>query len=273
MSASPTISGHTRLLGIIADPIHHVRGPSVFNPLFAEHGLNAVMVPFHIAPDDLPALWHGLARLKNFDGMLVTVPHKNQAATLCDRLDEQAKRVGAVNVVRRLPDGTMLGGMYDGVGFVAGLRANGYEPSGKRALLLGAGGAASAIAFALADARVSELAIANRTKSKAETLAAEIRAQAPACRITIVGDDPSGFDLIVNATSLGLASSDRLPLDPALLTPAMTVAEIIMNPIETRLLAAARAAGAGVQYGRQMLDQQIPLLAEFLGLDIVRPQR
>jgi shikimate dehydrogenase len=225
------------------------------------------MAPFHVASDDLPALWQGLKSMRNLEGFLVTIPHKQQAAALCDRLDTQAAMVGAVSVVRRLADGEMLGGMFDGIGFVAGLRANGYEPRGKRVKLLGAGGAASAIAFALAEIGVTELAIANRTAAKSEALARQIAAVFPGCTVTVADSDPSGFELIVNATSLGLAPNDPLPLDPSRLTPAMTIAEIIMNPVETDLLVAAKRAGSMVQYGRQMLDHQMTPTTEFLGID------
>lgn len=266
MTVLPTISGHTRVYGIIADPIHHVRGPTLFNEIFQKSGYDAVMVPLHIASPELPVVWRGLRELRNLDGFLVTVPHKAGAAELCDEIDAAAGLIGAVNVVRREDDGRMVGAMFDGVGFVAGLRANGYELKGQSVLLLGAGGAASAIALALLTSGISRLTIANRTGAKAEMLAAQLRKAVPNAEIAIGAADPTGHDLVVNATSLGLYVSDPLPIDPGLLTERMTVAEIIMNPVETPLLSAARARGSAVQYGRQMLDHQLPLLANFLGL-------
>jgi shikimate dehydrogenase len=266
MTALPTISGRTRLFGIIADPIHHVRGPTLFNEMFMASGFDAVMVPLHIASADLPTVWRGLRELRNLDGFLVTVPHKSGAAELCDEVDDAASLIGAVNVVRREEDGRMIGAMFDGVGFVAGLRANGCEPAGLNVLLLGAGGAASAIALALITSGIAQLTIANRTASKAEMLAVQLRRAVPHAVIAIGGADPTGHDLVVNATSLGLYVGDPLPIDPALLNKTMTVADIIMNPVETPLLNAALEQGAAVQYGRQMLDHQMPLLARFLGL-------
>ncbi len=266
MTLLPTISGHTRVFGIIADPIHHVRGPTLFNEIFQKSGYDAVMVPLHITSAELPTVWRGLRDLRNLDGFLVTVPHKTAAAELCDAVDAAASLIGAVNVVRREDDGRMVGAMFDGVGFVAGLRANGYEPAGQSVLLLGAGGAASAIALALLDCGIGRLTIANRTSAKAEMLAAQLRKVIPNAEIAIGTADPTGHDLVVNATSLGLYLSDPLPLNPELLTERMTVAEIIMNPVETPLLSAARARGSAIQYGRQMLDHQLPLLAGFLGL-------
>jgi shikimate dehydrogenase len=238
----------------------------MFNAIFAEAGFDAVMVPLHVSTADLWSLWDVLRRLNNLGGFLVTVPHKSDAAQFCDELDEAAALIGAVNVVRREEDGRMIGAMFDGVGFVAGLRANGYEPSGRRVLLLGAGGAASAIALALVSNGVAHLTIANRTVEKAITLAAQLRKAVADAPIVIGPADPRGYDLIVNATSLGLSERDPLPIEPALLNDTMTVAEIIMIPEETPLLKAALARGAAVQYGQQMLDHQLPLLAQFLGV-------
>jgi shikimate dehydrogenase len=155
--------------------------------------------------------------------------------------------------------------MFDGAGFVAGLRSQGHDPAGRRTLLVGAGGAAGAIAFALAEAGVASLTIANRTRSKAEEIVARVTRFFPDRPIRVGTADPTGHDIVINATSLGLKPGDPLPIDPALLTPSMIVAEIIMKPETTALLAAAKAKGCAVHYGRHMLDQQIALIARFFG--------
>ncbi len=260
-----TITGRTRLFAIIADPIAHVRTPEVFNPLFAREGTDAVLVPIHVAGGDVATAWAGFRTYKNLGGLVVTVPHKSAVAELCDELGEQARMVGAVNAVRREDDGRMVGDMFDGKGFVAGLRKNGIEPAGRDVLLVGTGGAGSAIAFALADAGVARLTLANRTPHKAEALAARIRDFFPDAAVQLGPPEPSGHDLIVNATSLGMNDDDPLPVDAEALTPAMTVAEIIMRPEKTALLAAAERRGCTVQYGRHMLDEQLRLLARFIG--------
>lgn len=258
------ITGRTKLYGIIADPIGHVRAPMLFNALFAERGVDAVMVPFHVKPENLKAWADGLRATENFGGIVITVPHKLEIAKLCDELGTAGRLIGAINALRRDPDGRLVGDMFDGKGFVAGMRHQGFEVTGKRVLLLGAGGAARAIAFELAAEGVERLTIQNRTPAKAEELAAAVKAAYPKVDARAGSDDPAGHDTIVNSTSLGLKPGDALPMDVSRLTPDMLVAEIIMDPVETALLQAAKQRGCPVHYGRHMLDQQILLLADFL---------
>lgn len=156
--------------------------------------------------------------------------------------------------------------MFDGVGFVDGLRAAGHDPAGRRSLLVGAGGAGRAIAFALAEAGVTELTIANRTPATAENLAREVHAAYPACRAVHATAEGNGYDLVVNATSLGMHAGDPLPLDPATIAPGTVVAEVVMRPDVTPLLLAARERGAATHRGRHMIDAQIRAVCGFLGL-------
>jgi shikimate dehydrogenase len=156
--------------------------------------------------------------------------------------------------------------MFDGLGFVAGLERAGISVRCRRVYLAGAGGAANAIAFALADAGVAELTIANRTVAKAEDLLDRLRQCYPQLPVRLGSAEPSGHELVVNATSLGLREDDPLPLDAGGLTPGMMVAEIVMQPELTRLLAAARARGCRIHFGRPMLDCQIELMASFMGI-------
>ncbi|CAN5344354.1 shikimate 5-dehydrogenase [soil metagenome] len=259
-----TISGTTRLFGILADPIHHVKTPQAINALMAGQGVDAVMVALHVGADGLAALLEGLRQLRNLDGFVVTVPHKTAMATLCDELTPAAAQVGAVNVVRRLPDGRLRGDILDGSGFVAGLRKAGIEPAGQRVYLAGAGGAGAAIAFALADAGVQQLTIANRSPTRAQELIERLVAAFPATDFALGTDDPAGHALVVNATSLGLRADDPLPLDVTRLTAEQTVAEIIMQPANTALLLAAQARGCRIHYGAPMLASQIALMAAFM---------
>lgn len=260
------ITGITKIYGIIADPVVQVRTPEVFNNLCAHHGVDAVMVPMHVGGDGLEGMLAGLKRMKNLGGLIVTVPHKTEIARLCDELGDAGRLVGSINTLRRTEDGRFIGNMFDGLGFVAGLKSQNYELAGMKALLIGAGGAAAAIAFALADVGVTALTIANRTDEKAQDIVHRVKAAYPELDIQVGTFDPTGFDLIINATSLGMQPEDPLPLDPALLIPEMIVAEIIMKPETTALLSAAKKRGCAVHYGRHMLDQQIRLMAEFMGV-------
>ncbi|MFA7668146.1 MAG: shikimate dehydrogenase, partial [Burkholderiaceae bacterium] len=177
---------------------------------------------------------------------------------------DAARAIGAVNTIRRDPDGRLIGDMFDGTGFVAGLKKCGNDPAGRKVLLLGAGGAAAAIAHALAKAGVDALTIANRTHSKAQEMVERVAGSVPGVRVAAGDDDPSGYDMVVNATSLGMRPDDPLPLDVARLSPDTLVAEIIMKPEMTALLQQAQARGCPIHLGRHMLEEQAALMVGFM---------
>ncbi|MCB5177411.1 shikimate dehydrogenase family protein [Microvirga lenta] len=257
------ITGHTRVWAILADPIHHVKTPQALNALMRKRGVDGVLIPIHVGADDLSGLVSGLRTMRNLGGLIVTVPHKTAMVALCDEVSPAARAIGAVNTVRREADGRLVGEMLDGAGFVAGLRQAGIEPKGRSAYLAGAGGAANAIAFALAEAGVSRLTVANRTRSKCEDLAQRLAEAYPGFAVEIGSPDPSGHEIVVNATSLGLRENDPLPLDADRLTPDQIVAEIIMQPETTALLAAAKERGCRTHPGGPMLACQLELMADF----------
>lgn len=261
------IDGKTKLYAIVADPIEQVKTPQTLNALMRERQFNGVLVPMQVAPEKLAGWFEGLRAIKNFGGLIVTVPHKQAIAQLCDDVSDAARLIGAVNVVRREPDGRMIGDILDGKGFVAGLRGNEIEPAGKRVFLAGAGGAANAIAFALADAGVAELGIHNRTPAKVHDLIGRLGQVYPDFKVSAVGASPAGYDIVVNATSLGMKDGDPLSLDADALTADQVVAEIIMKPETTALLAAAQARGCKIHYGLPMLRSQADLMAAFVGID------
>lgn len=260
------ITGRTAIWGILADPIHHVKTPQALNALMRDRGVDGVLIPFHVGASDLGTLVAGLKGMRNLKGFVVTVPHKTAIVDLCDDVSAQGRAIGAVNTVRREPNGRLVGEMLDGAGFVAGLRQGGIEPRGRRVYLAGAGGAANAIAFALAEAGVSLLTIANRTRSKSEDLKQRLAEHYPSVPVELGTSDPSGHDIVVNATSLGLKEGDPLPLDAGRLTPDQVVAEIIMQPEVTALLATAQARGCRTHPGKPMLACQLDLMAEFMGM-------
>jgi shikimate dehydrogenase len=258
------ITGRTRLLGIVADPIHHVKTPQLLNQLMLDHGIDAVMVPIHVSPPNLDAVFDGLRNVSNLNGLVITVPHKTAVMAMCDKVTETAERTGAVNVVRRQQDGTMLGDMLDGEGFVKGLHALGYPLKGKQAYLAGAGGAANAIAFALARHGISSLTIGNRTRGRVDDLITRLKNYYPGLHAQYGSAGPTNHELIINATSLGLRPTDPLPMDVSKLHEGQMVADIIMDPIETGLLKAARANGCATYPGFGMLTGQIQQMMEFL---------
>ena len=259
-----SINGHTTLVVILAHPIAHVRTPSEMNRHFSAIGRDAVLVPMHVLPADLPDVAAVLRRVPNLGGIVVTVPHKEAIAKLCDRLTDAAKLVGAVNVIRREADGTLTGGQFDGEGFIAGLRAAGHEVRGKRVWMAGAGGAAAGIGYAMLRHGVAALTIHNRTHARAEALAARLRGAMPGAPVASGSEDPAGHDIVVNATSLGLEPHDALPVDMARMTPSMLAAEVVMQPDRTAFLHAAAAIGCATHPGLPMLLEQIPILADFV---------
>lgn len=259
------ITGHTRIYGIVADPIHHVKTPEEMNALFSAIGHDGVLVPFHVRPPDLAAFMDALRGIQNFAGLIATVPHKTAMLAICDEVVGDAARIGAVNAVRRDPDGRLIGAMLDGRGFVAGLQAEGVTLTGMDACLLGAGGAGAAIAFALAEAGVARLTIANRSIDKARKLARRVAETYPASRVDAGLPDTARHDLIVNATSLGLRAGDTLPLEDHAFRQGQIVADAIMEPELTPLLALARDRGARIHFGHPMLRHQIRLMAQHMG--------
>jgi shikimate dehydrogenase len=260
------ITGQATIYAILGDPIAHVRTPMVFNALFEQQQRDAVLIPLRVPAGGLDAALDGLRAMDNVGGFVVTGPHKTTAARRCDALEDAARLAGAVNTIRREPDSRLVGTLFDGLGFVAGLRAQGHEPRGKRVYLAGAGGAGTALAFALADAGAAHLTIHNRDRAKAQDLARRVAAAYPSVTTEVGTSDPIDHDMAVNATALGLEPTDPLPFDALRVTPDMLIAEVIMKPEITALLRAAQARGCATHQGKHMLDNQVGLMAAFWGL-------
>jgi shikimate dehydrogenase len=195
-----SITGTTRLYSIIGDPIAHVRTPMAFNDYFAARNIDSICVPVRIDRDDLPRGWSGLRAIVNMDGFIVTAPHKAEAARLCDRLEGDGVHTKVVNTVRREADGSYSGTLLDGRGFVRGLQSQGHDVIGRRFYMAGAGGAGTALSFALAHSGAAALTLHNRTRSKAEALAANVAKAYPACDVKVGNANASGHDIVVNAT-------------------------------------------------------------------------
>lgn len=268
---SMEIDGSTRLFAIVADPVAQVKTPQTLNAKFKARGFNGVLVPAHVSAADLEGFFNALRSIKNFGGLVVTVPHKQAVARLCDEVSDAARMVGAVNVVRREPDGRMIGEILDGKGFVGGLRSNNIEPRGMKVFLAGAGGAANAIAFELAQAGVGMLGLHNRTRERAADLQTRLKSLFPEIRIELVNEKPDGFDLIVNATSLGMKEGDALPMNLDNLLGTQIVAEVIMKPEMTEMLRIAQQKGCRIQPGLPMLASQADMMIDFMG--VTGPQK
>ncbi len=260
------IDGHTELIAHIGFPTHAFKAPLIYNPYFASAGINAVVVPMGCEAPHYPALLRSVFALRNIRGALITMPHKVSTVGLLDDVSAAVRVAGACNAVRRTPQGRLQGDMFDGEGFVRGLRRKGLVLQGQDALVVGSGGVGSAIAASLAAAGVARLALFDLQAAAAEGLAARLRAEFPALRVETGQRDPAGFALVVNATPLGMEPGDPLPLDMTRLQPHTFVGEVVMRQRMTAFLAAAQARGCRIQVGSDMLFEQIPAYLEFFGL-------
>ena len=260
------ITGTTRVFFILGDPVAQVRAPEVYNALFAQHGIDAVLVPLKLPAAALPGfLEHGL-KAENIGGFWATIPHKGQLATLLNPRDPVAQIAGAVNAVRRLPDGKLEAALFDGIGFVKGLDHFGIDVKGKRVLVVGAGGGGHAVAAAIAQRGPAQLAVFNRTSDRAAALVDRLRPITGAATVAM-SNDAAGYDLIVNCTSQGLKPDDPLPFDPTRVDAGAAVVDIIMSKQPTPLLRACRERGLKAEAGFEMLVQQVPEYLRFFGFD------
>ncbi|HET7366451.1 MAG TPA: ThiF family adenylyltransferase [Burkholderiales bacterium] len=265
------IRGTTRLIAHIGYPTHTFKAPLIYNPYFEHAGIDAVVVPMACEPEPYPALLRAVFRLANIAGALITMPHKVTTVALLDEVSPAVKVAGSCNAVRRAPDGRLQGEMFDGEGFVRGMRRKGFNVQGARALVVGAGGVGSAIAAALAAAGAAQLTLFDAHPESATRLAQRLGEHYAGLRVTTGSNDPAGHDLVVNATPLGMKEGDALPMDVSRLARETYVGEVVMREEMTPLLKAARARGCRVQVGTDMLFEQIPAYLEFFGLPTTTP--
>lgn len=263
------ISGATKVVGLIGTPIVQVKMPGVLNAYAAEHGIDTVLIPMDVAAEGVPDLMRMIRRWNNLHGVVVTVPFKQVAAALCDRLTDRAARLTTANVVRRDADGTLTGEILDGVGFVEAARANGFVPEGTRAAVIGAGGVASAIANSLCENGVAHLSIQDVDTTKQDRLVSVLRAAFPAVAVSGGIGRLDNLDLLVNGTPVGMNDDASLPLPRDLLTTlpaACYAADVVTAPLMTPFLTLARSRGCRIQTGIEMTRPQLLPMARFLGI-------
>ncbi len=260
------INGHTQFIAHVGYPTGTFKSPMIYNPWFEKHGVNAVVVPMGVQSPDYADCLRALFRMTNICGALVTMPHKVVTMDLVDEVTPTAAIAGACNAVRRLPDGRLLGDQFDGEGFVRGVRRKGLKLAGAKALVSGNGGVGCAIAASLAAAGVGELMLFDANTAASEGLADRLRQHYPQLVVRTGDKDPAGYDLIVNATPLGMNAGDPLPFDVDRIAPTTMVGEVVMKHEFTPLLEAAVAKGCPYQLGTDMLFEMIPAYLEFFGL-------
>lgn len=263
MNIADTLSGATRVIAILGDPIAQVKSPSGVTQRLIDRGVNAVVIPIHVAPADLAGFIAGLSLARNVDGLILTVPHKLETYRLCATATERAHFLEGVNVMRRNADGRWHGDHADGLGFVEAQRAEGCVIEGRRVLLVGAGGAGTAIAQAVLDAGAAELAIHDGDGVKRDGLIRRLR-ERHGERVRAGSTDPSGFDVVFNATPAGMRPDDALPVDVSRLTGEMFVGDVITAPAVTPLLEVARSLGCRTQVGAGMFAAVCERMVDFL---------
>jgi shikimate dehydrogenase len=266
------IRGSTSLIAHIGWPTHTFKSPMIYNPYFEQAGIDAVVVPMGCKPDHYPALLKAVFSLENITGALITMPHKVTTVGLLDETTPTVKIAGACNAVRRSADGRLQGDMFDGEGFVRGLRRKGCRMEGARALVVGCGGVGSAIAASLAAAGVAGMGLFDARVESAQGLAQRLATHYPALALTTGRNDPAGYDIVVNATPMGMNDGDPMPMDVSRLSPDAFVGEVVMKAEMTAFLSAAQARGCRFQIGSDMLFEQIPAYLEYFGLTTTTPE-
>lgn len=266
------LTGKTTLLAHIGFPTEAFKSPMIYNPWFEAHGIDARVVPMAVRAEDFVSALPLVMRMSNVRGALITMPHKVTTLGLVDEASRTAQIAGACNAVLRRPDGTLLGEQFDGAGFVRGVRNRGRNLAGARVLVAGSGGVGSAIAASVAATGPAELMLYDTRTRVAQELADRLHRHYPQLRVRTGSNDPAGWDIVVNATPMGMEDHDPLPFDTDRISPSSLVCEVVMKSKFTPLLEAARVKGCEVQVGTDMLFEQIPAYLEFFGFGTTTAQ-
>lgn len=266
------ISGKTKIIAHLGYPTESFKAPMIYNPYFEDRGIDAVVVPMGAKPENYSDVLKAVFSLSNIAGALITMPHKMTTVGLLDEVTTTVKIAGACNAVRRRSDGKLIGDMFDGEGFVRGVLRKGKVLKGAKAYVLGSGGVGSAIVASLAAAGVAKLGLKDFSPESAEALGARIKRHYPHIEVVTGSDDLDGFDIIVNATPIGMKEGDPLPFDMGRISSKMFIGEVVMKQEHTPFLQAALAKGCKIQLGTDMLFEQIPAYLEFFGFPTTTPE-
>ena len=266
------ISGKTTVIAHLGYPTATFKAPMIYNPYFDRAGIDAVVIPMGVKAEDYAGFLRPLFRLTNIRGALVTMPHKVATVALLDEVTPTVRIAGSCNAILKRPDGSLLGDMFDGAGFVRGVLRKGRALAGARVLVVGAGGVGSAIAASLAAAGVATIGLFDAQAAAAEALGARLREHYPRLAVRTGSNDPAGYDVVVNATPLGMKEGDPLPVDVARIAPGTFVGEVVMKEEFTPFLRAAMDRGCPVQVGTDMLYEMIPAYLEFFGFATTTPE-
>jgi len=259
------INGNTELIAHIGYPTHSFKSPMIYNPYFEKKGINAIVVHMGCQADHFETFLGSVFNLTNVRGALITMPHKVTTVGLLHEVTPTVRVAGACNAVKKNAQGHLIGDMFDGSGFTRGVKRKGFDLIGKRVLVVGSGGVGSAIAASLAAEQISGIGVFDSNTLAAENLAIRLKENYPQIEVRSDSKDPQGYDLVVNATPMGMSEGDPLPMDVSRIAPSTFVGEVVMRTEMTAFLSAAKARGCQVQVGSDMLFEQIPAYLEFFG--------
>ena len=266
--AGGLVSGRTRVFGIVGDPIEQVRSPEMFTAEFHRRGRDAVLVPIHVRPDDFDACVPALLKLGNLDGLIFTIPYKARAMRFADSLGANARIVGAINALARGSDDRWKADIFDGLGCVEAFRRRGAAFAGRRVMLLGSGGAGSAIAVAVAFEHPRLLRIYDPDAARAQALVEKVKRVNSRIAVESGALSTGDIDILLNASPVGMLGDARMPIDTDSLPRGLVVFDAIVTPERTPLLALAQACGCATIYGREMMSGQIDAMVDFFGYAI-----
>ena len=259
------IRGTTKLIAHIGYPTETFKAPMIYNPWFEKAGVNAVVVPMGVRAEDFRSSFDAIFKFSNIHGALITMPHKVSVVSELDDVTPTVKIAGSCNAVLRRADGSLFGDMFDGEGFVRGVLRKGKKLRGAKVLVVGCGGVGSAIAASLAKEHPAAIGLYDANDASAQALGGRLSQHYPKIKVTTGSNDPAGYDIVVNATPLGMKAGDPMPMDVSRIASTTFVGEVVMKQEMTAFLEAAQQRGCQYQIGTDMLFEQIPAYLEFFG--------
>lgn len=262
------VRGTTRLYLIVGHPISQVKSPEIFNEQFGRKNVDAVMIPLDITPSGLPSFVDMFRRSENIHGVIVTIPYKEQIVPYIDRPSDQVSALGASNVIRLTKLHEIEGDMVDGKGFLRALSKKNVSLKNRHVFIIGCGGAGSAVAWDALHVGAARVSLLDIDHDKAIDLHSRLMAYYPGRDIRTVSEPPATFDLVMNATPLGMQSTDPLPMAVESIPEGAVVTDAVTSPPVTPFIESAKMRGHIVQTGPEMAAGQAPLIASFFGIEI-----
>jgi shikimate dehydrogenase len=260
------VRGSTKLYIIVGHPISQVKSPEIFNAWFEKKKIDAVMIPLDITSDGLASFAKLFRASDNIHGVIVTIPYKALITTYIDRPSPQVSSLGAANVLRRTHKREIEGDMVDGKGFLRALREKKVSVKTKHIFIIGCGGAGSAIAWDALEAGAAKVSLLDEDPEKTQDFLGRLAPHFPGHDIEVVSVPPAQFDIVLNATPLGMRATDPLPMPIEQIPAGAIVTDAVTDPPVTPFLKGARGHGHRIQTGREMVTGQFPLIAEYFGI-------